>query len=314
MLGNLGIGIGRIDAQLNLATNTVWSQFLDAATLGNGKTFITAGNVDFRSPFKIGPGVFNKAKNVMPSDLQNAFYELNFGEANPQLLAAAGQLMQFGEQASSTPDLMSGASGKSGETARGIQTRMEQINSMIAVPAMKFADFVLQIMKNNCKINSTFMNDSEVFYVNRFNENMEMNGSEMIQVARSFYDNELEIELVSDMQFKSRAQKVSECDEIAQLPNAMPDLQLNMAFKYHAIKECLKARGLHRMARSLLGPPPPLPQNTFGLPPGTPGSAIGPEQMPTQPPMAGPTPGQNGPPQGLPQGPPGPPPPQQRHS
>jgi hypothetical protein len=314
VLGNLGIGIGRIDAQLNLATNTVWSQFLDAATLGNGKTFITAGNVDFRSPFKIGPGVFNKAKNVMPSDLQNAFYELNFGEANPQLLAAAGQLMQFGEQASSTPDLMSGASGKSGETARGIQTRMEQINSMIAVPAMKFADFVLQIMKNNCKINSTFMNDSEVFYVNRFNENMDMNGSEMIQIARSFYDNELEIELVSDMQFKSRAQKVSECDEIAQLPNAMPDLQLNMAFKYHAIKECLKARGLHRMARSLLGPPPPLPSNTFGLPPGTPGSAIGPEMIPPQPPMVGPPPGQNGPPQGPPQGPSGPQTKQQRPS
>lgn len=274
MLGNLGIGIGRIDAQLNLATNTVWSQFLDAATLGNGKTFITASNVDFRSPFKIGPGVFNKAKNVMPSDLQNAFYELDFGQANPQLIQAADKLMQFGEQASSTPDIMSGAAGKSGETARGLQARIEQMNGMIGVPAAKYADFVVQIMKNNCKLNRTFMGDEEIFYVNRFNEDLEMNGSEMIKACREFYDNEYEIELISDMQFKSRAQKVSEADEITQLPNAIPQLQGNMAFLYKAISESLKARGMHRMAKTLLGPPPPLPQNTFGLPPGTPGSAL----------------------------------------
>lgn len=274
MLGNLGIGIGRIDAQLNLATNTVWSQFLDAATLGNGKTFITASNVDFRSPFKIGPGVFNKAKNVMPSDLQNAFYELDFGAANPQLIQAADKLMQFGEQASSTPDLMSGAPGKSGETARGIQARLEQINAMIAVPTQKYADFVIQIMKNNCKLNRTFMSDEEIFYVNQFNEDLEMNGSEMIKASREMYDNEYNIELVRDLQFKSRAQKVSEADEITQLPNAIPQLQGNMAFLYKAISESLKARGMHRMAKTLLGPPPPLPQNTFGLPPGTPGSAI----------------------------------------
>lgn len=273
MLGNLGIGIGRIDSQLNLATNTVWSQFLDAATLGNGKTFITASNVDFRSPFKIGPGVFNKAKNVMPSDLQNAFYELDFGAANPQLIQAADKLMQFGEQASSTPDLMSGAAGKSGETARGIQARVEQMNSMIAIPAMRFGEFVIQVMKNNCKLNRTFMDDSEIFYVNRFNDDLEMSGSEMITAARDMYDNEYEIELVSDLQFTSRAEKVSRADEIVQLPGAVPELAGNMALKYEAIKQSLKARGLHRMARKLLGPPPPLPVNTFGLPPNVPGTA-----------------------------------------
>ena len=286
MLGNLGIGIGRIDAQLNLATNTVWSQFLDAATLGNGKTFITASNVDFRSPFKIGPGVFNKAKNVMPSDLQNAFYELDFGQANPQLIAAADKLMQFGEQASSTPDVMSGAAGKSGETARGIQARIEQNNAMFGVPTMKYADFVIQIMKNNCKLNRVYMEDSEIFYVNRFNDSLEMQGSEMITACREFYDNEYEIELVSDLQFKSRAQKVSEADEITQMPNAMPQLQGNMAFFYKAVTESLKARGMHRMAKELLGPPPPLPTNTFGLPPGTPGTYMSMENMQNLPPEA----------------------------
>lgn len=286
MLGNLGIGIGRIDAQLNLATNTVWSQFLDAATLGNGKTFITASNVDFRSPFKIGPGVFNKAKNVMPSDLKNAFYELDFGAANPQLIQAADKLMQFGEQASSTPELMSGGPGKSGETARGIQARIEQMNSMISVPTQKYADFVIQIMKNNCKLNRTFMSDEEIFYVNQFNEDLEMQGSEMIKAAREMYDNEYNIELISDLQFKSRAEKVSEADEIVQLPNAIPQLQINMAFLYKAISESLKARGMYRMAKTLLGPPPPLPQNTFGLPPGVPGSYMSMENFQNLPPEA----------------------------
>lgn len=279
MVGNLGVGLGRIDGQLNVAANTVWSMFLDASALGNGKTFITSSNVDFSGPFKIGPGVINKAKNVMPSDLQNAFLPLEFGAANPQLIEAADRFMQFGEQAANTPDIMSGASGKSGETARGVQARIEQVNAMIKVPTMSFADFAIQVMKNNCKLNAVFAPEEEIFYVNRYNEDLQVSGSQLIKAAREMYDNEYEIELVSDLQFRSRAQKVSEADEIVQLPNAMPELQYNYAFKYHAIRESLKARGFYKIARTLLGPPPPLPQNTFGLPPGTPGTAIGPEQL-----------------------------------
>lgn len=279
ILGNLGVGLGRIDGQLNIAANTVWSMFLDASALGNGKTFITSSNVDFMAPFRIGPGVINKAKNVMPSDLQNAFLPIEFGQANPQLIDAADRFMQFGEQAANTPDIMSGASGKSGETARGVQARIEQVNAMIKVPTMSLADFAVQVMQNNCKLNAIFASEEEIFYVNRYNEDLQVQGSQMVKAARSMYDNPYDIELVSDLQFRSRAQKVSEADEIVQLPNAMPDLAYNYAFKYHAIRESLKARGFHKIARTLLGPPPPLPQNTFGLPPGTPGTAIGPEQL-----------------------------------
>jgi hypothetical protein len=279
MSGNLGIGLGRIDGQLNIAANTVWSMFLDAAALGNGKTFITSSNVDFHGGFRIGPGVMNKAKNVMPSDLANAFLPVEFGQANPQLIEAADRFMAFGEQAANTPDIMSGGEGKSGETARGVQSRIEQLNAMLKVPTMAFADFAIQIMQNNCKLNAVFVPEEEIFYVNRFNEDLQAGGSELIRAAREMYDNPYDIELVSDLQFRSRAQKVSEADEVVQLPNAIPDLAYNYALKYHAIREALKARGYHKMARTLLGPPPPLPQNTFGLPPGTPGTAIGPEQQ-----------------------------------
>jgi hypothetical protein len=279
ILGNLGVGLGRIDGQLNIAANTVWSMFLDASALGNGKTFITSSNVDFQGPFKIGPGVINKAKNVMPSDLQNAFLPLEFGAANPQLIEAADRFMHFGEQAANTPDIMSGASGKSGETARGVQARIEQVNAMIKVPTMALADLAVQVMQNNCKLNAIFSSEEEIFYVNRYNEDLAVGGSQMVRAAREMYDNPYDIELVGDLQFRSRAQKVSEADEIVQLPNAMPDLAYNYAFKYHAIKQALNARGFQKIARTLLGPPPPLPQNTFGLPPGTPGTAVGPEQL-----------------------------------
>lgn len=279
ILGSLGIGLGRIDGQLNIATNTVWSMFLDASALGNGKTFITSSNVDFAAPFRIGPGVINKAKNVMPSDLQNAFLPIEFGAANPQLIEAADRFMQFGEQAMGTSELLAGAAGKSGETARGYQSRVEQGMAMIQVPTMGFGDFAVQVMQNNCKLNAVFSSEEEIFYVNRYNEDLQVAGAQMVKAARSMYDNPYDIELVSDLQFRSRAQKVSEADEIVQLPNAMPDLAYNYAFKYNAIKQALNARGMQKFSRTLLGPPPPLPQNTFGLPPGTPGTAIGPEQL-----------------------------------
>jgi hypothetical protein len=279
ILGSLGVGLGRIDGQLNIATNTVWSMFLDASALGNGKTFITSSNVDFTAPFRIGPGVFNKAKNVMPSDLQNAFLPIEFGAANPQLIEAADRFMAFGEQALGTTELLAGAPGKSGETARGYQGRVEQSTAMIKVPTMAFADFAIQVMQNNSKLNAIFAAEEEIFYVNRYNEDLQVAGAQMVKAARAMYDNSYDIELVSDLQFRSRAQKVSEADEIVQLPNAFPDLAYNYAFKYNAIKQALMARGMQKFARTLLGPPPPLPQNTFGLPPGTPGTAIGPEQL-----------------------------------
>lgn len=279
VLGNMGVGLGRIDGQLNIAANTVWSMFLDASALGNGKTFITASNVDFASPFRIGPGVINKAKNIMPSDLANGIMPLDFGAANPQLIEAADRFMNFGEQAMGTSEILAGEPGKSGETARGFQGRAEQANSMIKVPTQAFADFAIQVMKNNCKLNAVFCPDYEIFYVNRYNEDIQMGGGQLVQVARTMYDNPFDIELVSDLQFRTRAQKVSEADEIMQLPNAMPELAWNYAFKYQALKQVLVARGMHKMARTLLGPPPPPPQNTFGLPPGTPGTAVGPEQL-----------------------------------
>lgn len=279
ILGNMGVGLGRIDGQLNIAANTVWSMFLDASALGNGKTFITASNVDFQSPFRIGPGVINKAKNIMPSDLQNGIMPLDFGAANPQLIEAADRFMSFGEQSMGTSEILAGEPGKSGETARGFQGRAEQANAMMKVPTMAFGDFAIQVMKNNCKLNAVFCGDEEIFYVNRYNEDLQAQGAQLVRVAREMYDNEFDIELVSDLQFRSRAQKVSEADEIVQLPNAMPEMAYNYAFKYHAIQQALIARGMRKMARAFLGPPPPPPQNTFGLPPGTPGTAIGPEQL-----------------------------------
>lgn len=266
MLGNLGIGIGTIDADFNKAANIALALFIDAAVMANGRTLISAGNVDFKSPFKIAPGHINKAKNVMPSDLKNAFIDLDFGGANPQLMQLVQTLLSFGESATQTPDILSGAPGKSGETARGFQGRLEQITTMLTIPAKHFGRFVTQLAKNNNKLNAIFLKDYETFYVNADSDVMGQAPGQTIAIQRDYYDNEFKIKLDSDMQFRTRAQKVAERDEIVQLPTAVPALAQNLPFIYHAIKESLQARGMHKFAGILLGPPPPPPQTPLGIP------------------------------------------------
>jgi hypothetical protein len=269
ILGNMGIGLGTIHTQLNSGANVVMNQFIDAATLGNGKTLITAGNFHM-DKLKIGPGVVNKAKGVMPGELKSAIHELSFGAANPQLLQAFEMMSQGAENAGHTHALMSGGAGKSGETARGLQGRTEQMNIMASVPAMKYADFVIQIMKNNNKLNARFLNETEVFFVNRWNNEVGEMRPEQVEIMREMYDSPYELELQSDIQFKGRAQKISEADEVVQMPNAVPILQQNWAFQYNAVKNALEARGLKKEARGLLGAPP-APTQQAGPPAPPPG-------------------------------------------
>lgn len=251
--GNLGIGVGMIATQLNVGANIVMNQFIDSATLGNGKTIITAGSFNM-DKLKVGPGVVNKVKNVMASDLKNSIHELSFGAANPQLIQAFQMMSSGAEDAGHTSSLMSGGTGKSGETARGLQGRVEQMNIMVGVPAQKYADFVVQIMRNNCKLNATYMNETEIFFTNQMTA-QGMFRPEQVKVLREMYDNPYELELQSDIQFKGRSQRISEADEIVQMPNAVPMLQPNLAFQYGAVKGALLARGLHEMV-AMLGPPP----------------------------------------------------------
>jgi len=276
MTGNHGVGLGLIYTQLNKSTNQVFNQFSDAATLANGGSYITAGNLGM-TKMKIGPGEINVAKNVHASDLKNSIVPLSFGGANPQLIDLFSILMSQAESAGHTPALMSGEPGKSGETARGLQSRVEQMNSMIGVPAEKYGDLFVQLMKNNAKLNSMFLDESEVFYVSD-NKIDPSSARQQYEIARQAYDNVYMIELRSDLQFKSRADKVSEADELVQMPNAVGLLQMNPHFMTFAVRRALEARGLGWIANKLIADvPPEIPVPPLVMPPPTPEGENGPQ-------------------------------------
>jgi hypothetical protein len=287
LLGVIGVGIGRIESDLNTAGNIVLNQFLDAATLGNGKTLITAGTVRFPDPFRVAPGHINKAANVAPGDLRNSIMPLEFGQANPQLIQALQLFMKAGEDAGSTPEVLSGAPGKSGETARGVQLRTEQANLMLSVPTNRFADFVLQVIRNNSKLNAKFMSDAEAFFPSRQGMPAAELRREVLRATREIYDNDFEIELTRDLLFKPKTARVAEADELVQLPKVVEQLQGNPALIWESLRGSFEARGRRDLV-AYLGERPQIGKGPLGTvipeapPGGQPGQPPGPPGKPPQ--------------------------------
>jgi hypothetical protein len=214
---------------------------------------------------------------------------LQFGEANQQFLQLIEMLVRFGNTVSNTPEVLSGESGKSGETAQGISARIEQATKMLSVPTGKYADFLTQILENNASLNAIFLEDAEFFSVNNHDPALGETGRQTFSVGREMYDRPYDVEISADLKFTSTAQRISEADALVQMPNAVPEMAQNLAFKHSVIAKSLEARNRYDLI-ALLGAPPPPPQ-MFG--------------MPTSPPA--PPPGM-GPPPGAPPGPGGPPP------
>lgn len=286
LAGALGMGYGRVQADHNRAANTLLSQFVDAATLGNTKTYITAGGVSFDKPFQMAPGRINVAKGTTARDLKEAFIEINPAPANPQMVELVDKVQGWAQSSMQAPDVLSGESGKSGETYRGISTRVEQATKQLSVVAGGFAQFLTQILKNNAKLNAKFLPDEETFAVN----NHKMGTSELLTVGRALYERDYKVIIKSDLRFASQQQRIQEADQTLQMIASMPPLQQDIPLLYQALRETLIARSQDALV-PYLGPPPPPPQTTFGIPPPPP-----PGMLPPGPPGA--------PPQGPPPGPP----------
>lgn len=284
--GVLGLGTGMIHAAQNKAANISLSAFIDQATLGNLKNFIAKGNVKFAGGDKIqlSPGKIHTVQGAI--DLSKDIMPLDFGQANPQFLQLIEMLVRFGNTVSNTPEVLSGEAGKSGETAQGISARIEQATKMLSVPTQKYADFVSQVLVNNALLNAIFLEDVEWFSVNNHDPSVGPMGRQMFSVGREMYDRPFDVEISADLKFTSTAQRISEADALVQMPNAVPELAGNFAFKHAVISKSLENRNRYDLV-GLLGKPPPAPE-MFG--------------MPTSPPM--PPPGMA--PPGAPPGPGGP--------
>jgi hypothetical protein len=312
-MGGLGLGYGRMQADFNRAANTSMSQFTDAATLANCQTLITAGVFEWEGgTFKLAPGALNKLKGMSPSEMKDALMPFSFGPANPALVEVVEKLIEWAQSSIQGPDVLSGESGKSGETARGISARIEQATKQLSVVARKFVMEVLtRVLKLNAYLNSIHLPEEEIF---EMAENLVPQGMlPPFKVGRDMYARNYQVEIRADLRFATQAQRVGEADDALELILKTPQTAQNPALLYAAMRKCLEARG-QRDLIPMLGPPPPNPTVFPGAPPppgqpGLPPPGVGGPPGPggPMPPGAPPPSGMvvpgghpNGPPPGMP--------------
>lgn len=262
LTGNLGLGLGRIQADLNRNANLSLSQFADAAHLSNSSSLITS-DVDFDGDFVVAPGRVNKTVGLGGSDLRQKLYELKFNPANPQLVTLAQMMHQYGESSVQAPEVLSGGEGKSGETYRGKALQVEQATKQLSWYAMSFSEFFEHIMKNNAALNYFYLEDEQIIRINE----SELRVGEQITVSAEMYAQDYQIEIRADMKFTAQAQKVSSADELVAMSMNIPELQTNSAFRHAAVVKALRAREQYDMIEKLGQPPPPPPQFSLPLPP-----------------------------------------------
>lgn len=264
IMGIFGMGIGAIHAVQNMSADSMLQAFFDQAWFANFPTFLARGDISFENgKLEIKPGVINKILGGS-EDISKDVIPFKFGEANPQLLTGVEMMSDFASRASNTPEVLSGEPGKSGETAQGHASRLEQATKMMSVPTGKYADGVTQVLINNATLNSLFMPEEEFFFVNNHDPLVGQLGWQNFSVLREMYDRPFDVEISADLKFISNSQRIQEADSLVQLHQAVPALAGNLAFQYQTIVKSLEARNRFDLI-PLLGAAPPVPQ-MFGMP------------------------------------------------
>jgi hypothetical protein len=285
LVGSVGLGVGEVLADYTKAANTALSQFTDSATLANAPAFLTTFNL---KNHKWRPGQFTKVDGMAGGELQKNILPIRTEPGNPQLLELVDRFQAYGQSAAQAPDVLSGESGKSGETFRGISARIEQATKNLTVYAARFCVAVQQMYVNNARLNSIFLP------VQRLVELMDDRAGQWraLPVGRALYQRDYRVEIRADLKFTAEAQRIEEANQLIGLPQAVPALQQNLAFQYETLKAALAARGEWGLIQALgMKPPPPM---EFGMPSGHTPEAQ--QMMAQQPPPPQGPPGQAAPP------------------
>ncbi len=277
--GILGVNYGLTQAQFNKAVDILFSQMVDSATLGNVKSFLTSGNVEFPEGFTIQPGKFTKMKGVMPGELDKSIKELNLGAANPQMKEAMEMIVKWAQTSMQSPDVLSGAPGKSGETFRGLSSRIEQASTQISMFGMQIIEAVEWIMKKNAHLNSIYLPDEQIVQV----MNEKLGQVEELMMGRKLYEKGYHVTFSADSRFISKSQRVAEADELLTMFLTFPQLQGNMELLTKLFEKALKARDLDHLIRFFAPGPPPLPEEPKGTSPTPTQGNAAPDMGPTPP-------------------------------
>jgi len=288
LVGNRGLSYGRIQGDLQRAVNAIVSQYIDAGTFGNIRSFIATPDAELQGDLVLKPGKINYTKTMSSQDITKAIMPIQTGQANPQLMEVADLLVQNAQRSMQASDILSGEPGKSGETYKGVAARIEQATKQLSVLGRKMGDAVALIAKNNARLNSIFLRDEELVRI------ADMKDSQPFAIGRNMYRQNYAVEITSDMRFATNVQKVAEADELVQMVMGFSQpggpLMGNLAMQHAVIADSFKARQRDDLVRMMGAPPPPPPQ--FGPPP----PPMPPPGMEGAPPGGG----QGAPPQGGP--------------
>jgi hypothetical protein len=289
MTGNLGISYGRVQADFNRAANVALAQVTDSATLSNATSYLSWGLEFEDGTLNLSPGKVNKVSGAIGTNIKDHFMPLQTGQASPQLFDLVKLSIDQAQASIQSPGVLSGESGKSGETKGGIMSRIEQATKQLSVVTGKYGDFVRQVLINNAYLNSIFLREEEFAQV----FNTESKRFEELKLGRLLYERNYRVMLKSDLRFTTNVQRIEEADELVKMWMQIPALTMNPVFGYHALKGALVARGKQDFIQYLGAPPQmPMPPPPFlGMPP--------PPPPPGAPPGAPPG---NGPPQLPPPG------------
>lgn len=276
LVGAFGISYGRIWADHNRTADVALNQYAIGGALANSWPIITAAGFEMPDGLIVGPGTINRS-NYSGDDIRKAFIELKPTPPDQSLLELVKHATESAQKNTQSSDILSGQPGKSGETAYGVGLRREQALTVISVPAKSYCtNFLTQVLRNNAKLNATFLDDEEIPMV--LNHLMlGQPGDEMLQLGRELYANKYDVEILADMRFASQSQRVSEADEVTMLVmqfiQAMavtPPWALDLA--YEGYRAALDARGkkdlipkLELAYQQLKAQPPP--QAPPGAPP-----------------------------------------------
>lgn len=303
LVGNLGLSFGRILADLNRAQNVVLNQYIDAGSLANGGILLTTEAFEEDSPIEWGPGKIVKVPGIPQGQIQANVLPLQFPGANSEYLKLVEMFDGMQEAAVQAPAVLSGEPGKSGETYRGISSRIEQATRQLSVASRNFCRWLKGILMDIAALNAVFLDDNEIASVVHNGQPMQ------VPVTRKMYERNYQITINSDLRFASQTQRIAEADELVAMPKAVPALQANLVFQWVAAEKALIARGRQDMIPylgqkpvNLLNGQPVTPVFAMpGLPPEL-GGIPAPPPPPGAPGSGGPS---NGPPPKDPNGPPG---------
>lgn len=272
LAGALGIGYGRIQADFTRAANTAVNQFIDSKTLDNCPMTFTSAHLPPDMEFV--PGKFNKV-DIPAEDLAKSFFVVPKPQADPGLVQFADMMYKYAQSSVQAPDVLSGAPGKSGETFRGISSRIEQATKQLSTTGRKFANFFTHIVRNNARLNSYFLDETQLVRVLDYKIKQHRD----VTINRSMYERDYRVELRADLRFTTETQKQQEAMQTVEMTTQLPALQMNFALQHKAITDLFKAMNREDLV-PLLGAAPPAPQQ-FGppappmAPPGVPGAPPG---------------------------------------